>query len=1033
MICLLISKADAFFSPDKMFVKNVNLEHGLSQCTVTDMAIDSKGFVWIGTFDGLNRFNGSNLWVFKHIPNDKTSLPSSKILKLFSDGNDHLWIRTANGFCIFDTHTGKVVTPDFLKTSIVTWVCKNDKNSVWLYARSKGLMLINTTDFSSRLYENRDNRIPLTCDIIDLYKVGTDVFIVSSCGDIVRFEIPNRTFRIIKNTVSTGTLYDNSGIDKYGHIFLISPQADMVSFDTRLLQFHPTTYYNQNDKLISVRSMQYDATNNILLLGTYGQGLFIYDYGSESLKQYKKNGDDIALSGNYIQRSISDNNGVIYIGYDGAGVDVLDPFIKKFTTICKYDSDDLKNLRFVRKIIEDDRHNLLIGTGGSGLVKYNRLDHSFSFYNSGNVLTNSDNFIIDMIRINNELWLGYNGCGIDVLDINTLTKIRHISAGNSEKEISNGVIWSFLNDSLGNLWVGTRLNGMNKINLISGKVQQFNKTEYPMLSSGMRCLSLLKNGNILLGTENGLFEIDVMSSKFNLVFPRRPEDETIKSFKCIYVDPQDRIWLGTDGMGILILDKKYTKLNNLNSANSLNSDVVYGILPENDSTIWISSNAGLSTIHWKGQKFNNDSQMQTVNYDEKNGLQSNEFNTGAYTLLKDGNMAFGGLNGINVFRPQDIKNSSMVPIVFINEFKVFENQLKTDTLIPYMSSVHLKNFENSFSITFGTIGYSIKGKTKYKYRLVGYDMDWINADGRNYVSYTNMKSGNYEFQVKACSYDGVWNENYTSLLIIIATPFYRSWWFILLLVGFMSEGGYLLYRNRMRQSKEREHLKITHTREIAEVEMKALRAQINPHFLFNSLNSINSYILRNDNKTASRYLVKFSQLVRSILNNSSSPFITLKEELNTIELYMHIEGMRFNNQFSYLIDVTADINASEMMIPSLLLQPYVENAIWHGLLHKEGEKNISIKVNMPSSETVCIQIEDNGVGRKMAAEMENKPDHRKSFGMELGESRLKLMNDGHEIISSVQVIDKMDNQQNPCGTLIKIIIPGRKQHQKENN
>ncbi len=138
----------------------------------------------------------------------------------------------------------------------------------------------------------------------------------------------------------------------------------------------------------------------------------------------------------------------------------------------------------------------------------------------------------------------------------------------------------------------------------------------------------------------------------------------------------------------------------------------------------------------------------------------------------------------------------MIPIVYIHQFKVFENELKSDTLISYLSSVNLKHFENSFSITFGTIGYSIRGKTKYRYRLLGYDKEWINADSRNYVSYTNMKAGDYEFQVKACNYDGVWNENYTSLYINLATPFYKTWWFMLLVIGFFSEGAYLFYRYR---------------------------------------------------------------------------------------------------------------------------------------------------------------------------------------------------------------------------------------------
>jgi sensor histidine kinase YesM len=227
----------------------------------------------------------------------------------------------------------------------------------------------------------------------------------------------------------------------------------------------------------------------------------------------------------------------------------------------------------------------------------------------------------------------------------------------------------------------------------------------------------------------------------------------------------------------------------------------------------------------------------------------------------------------------------------------------------------------------------------------------------------------------------------------------------------------------MDQIKQREDLRILYNKELAQVEMKALRAQINPHFLFNSLNSINNYILKNDTKQASRYLVKFSQLVRNILNNSSNPFISLQEELQTIELYMLIEGMRFNNQFKYSIDILDEINSANIMIPSLLLQPYVENAIWHGLLHKEGEKHIRIKVSKQSETSVSITIEDNGVGRKMSELIEQKPKHRKSFGMELGASRLRLMNQNNDQQASVDVIDLVNKDNSPLGTQIKIIIP----------
>jgi sensor histidine kinase YesM len=227
--------------------------------------------------------------------------------------------------------------------------------------------------------------------------------------------------------------------------------------------------------------------------------------------------------------------------------------------------------------------------------------------------------------------------------------------------------------------------------------------------------------------------------------------------------------------------------------------------------------------------------------------------------------------------------------------------------------------------------------------------------------------------------------------------------------------------------EEKERLKLQFTKEIAQLEMKALRAQINPHFIFNSLNSINNYVLKNDTKLASKYLIKFSQLIRSILNNSSNAFITLEEELNTLKLYMLIEGMRFSNQFSFHIDIDPSLNTAVHFIPSLLLQPYVENAIWHGLLHKEGDKSITISLKRIESDSIRISIEDNGVGRQLSQQNNRRSEGHSSFGMKLGESRLSLLmlEDGQS--ATVKVVDLFDEEGNPRGTRIEIVIPTKLQ------
>jgi hypothetical protein len=366
-----------------------------------------------------------------------------------------------------------------------------------------------------------------------------------------------------------------------------------------------------------------------------------------------------------------------------------------------------------------------------------------------------------------------------------------------------------------------------------------------------------------------------------------------------------------------------------------------------------------------------------------------------------------------------------MPKVYISELKIFENPFNSDTIISYIDEVYLKHYENAISLGFNTLGFTIPGKTRYQYRLIGYDNTWINANNRNYVSYTNLNSGVYEFQVRASSSYGDWGDQYRSLKIHIATPFYRTWWFIVAVIAIIAYIIYAIYRYRMKQIMEKERIRIQYNKDLAEVEMKALRAQINPHFLFNSLNSINNFILKNDTDKASKYLIKFSQLVRNILNNSSSPFVSLQEELQTIELYMLIEGMRFNNQFSSSIIINDEINTSVIKIPSLLLQPYVENAIWHGLLHKEGDKKIEITISRNSNHSIAIYIDDNGIGRAAAKALEQRPKDHKSFGMKIGENRLRLMNTGGTQIAKVDVIDLFDHLDEPIGTRIMIVIPAK--------
>ncbi len=1015
----------AQFTPKKIFVKNLNLKDGISQCVITDIAEDENGFIWISTFDGLNRFDGYKFKVFRNIIKDTNSLPSSKIFKIFADQNEHLWLNTSNGFCIFNTHTGKIIKKDWLENIKPFWLTGKDDKTAWLATKNNGIQLI---DLNKLTVLSTTSPIPLKSSsetIFDLRYIGSTIYCASSAGHVYEYNTKNKKWLVITNPFANDfTTYEKIEQKDNNIIYLASVGADLLEYNVKTKQIITSEINRKKLKLLGINDLHQDATKNILYISTYGQGLFVYDYSTNSLRQFKQRDEELNLSANYPLSLQKDKSGVLWIGYDGRGIDILDPSIKKFSALKKEGKNDLYSLKFVRKIVEGNNNELWFATAGSGLVNFNRTTKAFSFYNTENLLPNGDNFIIEMLRVNNQLWLGFNGEGVGIFDLNTKRLIGQISEGSTTSNISNGDIWSFLlTNNKKEVLIGTRYNGLNIYQLETKSIEQYTAEEYPIFDdNGIRCMHQLADNSILLGLENGLFKFDRKNKKFKAVFSKLSKKGNDISIKSIFIDANKNIWLGTDGSGLVILDQQFKLIQHLSSETILKNNVIYGILAQSDKSYWISSNAGLTNLEWTSANEIGKSLPNVFNYDLGNGLQSNEYNTGAFTKLKDGSLAFGGVDGVDIFQGQEVKPNQKIPNTIITEFSIFNNELESESLVPYIKELKLKYRENSFSLKYNTLGFTIPEKTKYKYQLIGYDEDWIEAESRTYASYTNLNPGSYEFRVKASNYDGYWGEDYASLKIEIATPFHKTIWFYLLMALAILLIIYLIYRNRINQFKAQEKIKSEYTKEIAEVEMKALRAQINPHFLFNSLNSINNFILKNDNTNARKYLVKFSQLVRNILNNSSTPFISLQEELETIELYMQIESMRFDNQFSFNIDSSLSIHASNIAIPSLLLQPYIENAIWHGLLHKEGAKRIEIVLRQKDEENLEIQIIDNGIGQEAARKLRSK-SHGKSFGMQLGANRIKLMSNKDGLNGTVEVIDLKDENQQAIGTKINITLP----------
>lgn len=1017
----------AQLNEDKYFTKNFNIQSGLSQAVVTDIIQDKTGFIWISTYDGLNRFDGFNFTVFQYIPNDSTSLPTPKVRNLFYDNNKHLWLLTHIGWRVFNLEKGQMESAKKLYDLNLQGLCNDDKNTVWGFGEDNKLYAIDKNKLSIKSSSIPNDFITPLEEIMKMECTQDYIFLMSKLGHIYSYHKRLKKWSKHYNFVSKkDEEYRTSVFDNKKTIYMGSMHSDLLEFDIESKEFSFSPANNMQTTLLGINDLAFDEDANALFISTYGQGVFYYDINKKQTFQYKHGEGKLKLAANYPLAILLGKHGSIWIGYDGRGMDVLDPNIKKFTPIKHVSPEDAFNLQFVRKIVEDDQGAIWFATAGSGLVEYHRDTKKFTFHNTGFLTPRAETFIIEMAKVNNQIWLGLNGGGVAIFDIEKKKVIKVLKRCEGSNCITSNTVWSFYFDKKrGHVWVGTPDRGLSRIDVKSFETKQYYSENNPLLkSNGIRVISTNTQGELLVGTTDGLLKLNRRADIFERVYPARGSElNNLHSLKCIYEDYQGRYWLGTDGSGIAVLDSEYKLIKTFSTKNNLSNNVIYGILPQNDSSLWVSSNKGLSNIIFSESVFTNNENIKVYNYNAQSGLQGNEFNTGSYAKLSDGSLAFGGLDGANIFKGEEVLPNKITSDVVITDFAVFNKEINNQLLTPYLDEIDLAYNQNSISLNYSTVELTLPEKVMYRYRLKGHDKEWVDAKFRTYVSYTNLDPGQYEFQVMASNYDGYWGTKYTTLKINIASPIYTRWWFLLSIGILLVLIIYALWRYRLQQRNEKESMTIEYTKELAEVEMKALRAQINPHFLFNSLNSINNFILKNDNVNARKYLVKFSQLVRNILNNSTAPYVSLKEELDTISLYIQIESMRFDNQFNYYVRLDEELNASQINIPSLLLQPYIENAIWHGLLHKEGRKNIEIRITRKSPDLISIEIEDNGIGRKSAEFLTSKESRRKSYGMQLGENRLKLMNSENQSRGDVEVIDLYDENGKGRGTLIAITLP----------
>ncbi len=536
------------------------------------------------------------------------------------------------------------------------------------------------------------------------------------------------------------------------------------------------------------------------------------------------------------------------------------------------------------------------------------------------------------------------------------------------------------------------------IKRFDGKKITYDSFTYKEFSALIYSVFEKPNGEILLGCANGLWNYN------GKTFSYLGENEPLlsKQISSISGSNDGRIFFGTKGLGLIVLNTDGT-LTQLSEKDGIASNTINQVYFDGEN-IWLATSKGATRI-----SMNANGTCSFLNVNKSKGLPTND----VQRIFRNNNdILIGTRKGLTIFSANNLVQNAIVPLCHIARIRV-------DNLdIPIVDSLLILNYsQRLIEINFKGLTFLSGNKQKYKYRLLGLDTTWVYTSNSNAL-FSNLPSRNYTFEVQCQNNDGLWSEP-SKLNIYIKKAYWQTNFFIAISAFFFSLLIFLIYRLRISSIKRRNELiNLSNL-----YKQQSLRQQMNPHFIFNTLNSIQLYILQNDPLNSQKYLTKFARLIRMTLDNSQEQYITVKEELDALKLYLELESLRLDDKLEFEVEVDSpEINS--LKIPTLLIQPFVENSIWHGIMLKDDKRG-KIKVTVEKSNGVILcKVEDNGIGRKKAIEIKEKyvKDH-KSLGFKITSQRVEILNLIYRDKFSIDYIDLEDEHKKPTGTLVVIKIP----------
>ncbi len=778
---------------------HITAEQGLSEAVVNCIIEDSKGFMWFGTQDGLNRYDGYGMKVFKNNPDNTNSLSNNNIYSLFEDKSGIIWIGSNGGGLdafnpktnSFTHYLGTAGDPGSLSNNNVRAIVEDENGILWLGTEG-GLNAFDMKTGKFKRYVHKEGDPQSISDdfiwCIEKDKKG-NLWVGTQSGGLNYFDRSTSKF---KSYVE----YDEKGIIKYLNsnktraLHLTRDGLLWVgSYGGGLGVFNPNTgkymgFYCQDEKALNslsdnrITSIVEDE-NGVLWIGTFYSGLNEFDRLTNTFINHSHNEKNVnGLNNNDIRSLYYDKEGTIWVGTQIGGVNVHFAASSKFKHYKKAESTDntFKN-NTILALMQDRDEVLWIGTNGGGLSSCDRKRNIYTQYPALSTATN--NAVLSLYEDSEGiLWVGTWGSGLNSYDKKTGKCTVHSGLSRFNNN-GTGTILCIIEDKSGLIWIGTYGAGLLSYDKKTNTFSDYTTAD-GLGNNNIYGLMEDKEGNLWIGTDGGgLAKRDAKSGAFKLY--QKSENKTSLSSNSVYCIHQDKagtIWAGTQN-GLNRMDAS-GNFNAYYERDGLPNNNIYCILEDKQGHFWMSTNKGVCRFdpladNTDGKAFHS--------YDESDGLQGIEFNQGAYFQNKTtGEIFLGGVNGFNTFFPEKITGNTHIPPVYITSFKKFGKESVLDTTISDKHRIELSWKDNFFSFEFVGLDFLMPSKNKYSYKLEGVDEDWSPPSTIRYANYTQVEGGEYIFRVRASNSDGVWNETGAVLHITIIPPFWKTKWFYTLCI-----------------------------------------------------------------------------------------------------------------------------------------------------------------------------------------------------------------------------------------------------------